>query len=112
YSEEQREVILLGAEDLDSEARLGCAIGIMDTWFDGVEEIARDWYFREPEEEHQLCLLDHFVKQSRKSEAYFSLALELYEGFENDGAKTNRMLAQASRLPISNEFRKTDIRRE
>lgn len=112
YSDEQREVILLGSEDQDDEARLGCAIGIMDTWFDGVEEITYDWYFREMEEEHRLCLLDHFVKQSLRSEAYFRLALELYEGFENDNVKTSRMLAQAARLPISTEFRKIDIKRE
>ncbi|WP_281969199.1 hypothetical protein [Roseovarius nanhaiticus] len=112
YSTEQREIIQLGADDQDVEARLGCAIGIMSTWFDGLEEITRDWYFRESEEAHQLCLLDHFVKQSTKSDAYFCLAVELYEGFENDSARTKRMLAQASRLPISTEFRKIDIKRE
>lgn len=112
YSEAQHQVIMLGSDDAYSEARLGCAIGIYNTWFDGIEEITQSWYFKEEDDETRMCLLDHFVRQSNKSEIYYDLAVELYNDFENDRTVTKRMLAHASRLPISNDFKKIDFQRE
>ena len=111
-SSAQTEVIMLGRSDLDAEARMGCAIGIRDTWFEGIEEITKEWYFQEENEENRLYILDHVVRQSNRSSFYHGWAMELYEGFESDKAKLDRMMAHSYSLPIYTDFQKANYNRE
>lgn len=108
YSEEKNQVIILGSRDPSNEARLGCAIGILDSWYEGLEQITSSWFFEEPNEETQLSILDHIVRQSQRSEVYSDLAIALFVGFENDKKICDRMIAQAARLPLSNKLRKIE----
>ena len=111
YSEKRNQVIILGSGDPSAEARLGCAIGILDSWYEGLEEITSDWFFDEPNEDARLAILDHIVRQSQRCDAYSDLAVELFEGFENDKTICDRMIAQAARLPLSNKLKKIESER-
>lgn len=111
YSEKRNQVIILGSRDPSDEARLGCAIGILDSWYEGLEEITSNWFFDETHEETRLSILDHIVRQSRRSETYSDLAVNLFLGFENDKTICKRMIAQAARLPLSNKLQKIENER-
>jgi hypothetical protein len=112
YSPTQHEVILVGKSDEDTDARMGCAIGLRDTYYEGIESLVMDWYFNEADEETRHFLIDHTVRNTDKSDQYHSWAKELYDEFESDRAVLNRMKSQSVTLPIYTHFKKIDAQRE
>ena len=52
---ENWEYLVHGMGDVDSEARLGAAVGIKDTFIDGLEPLVLDWFPAEPDNEVSLA---------------------------------------------------------
>ena len=66
----RHDVVVLGRDDRDVEARRHMARGLRDTYYDGLEAITSDWVFDEPDAEVQAAVLDHVVRQTDRCEAY------------------------------------------
>jgi hypothetical protein len=96
------EYLELGMRDLDPEARNGLAMGLRDTFFDGLEALVLDWFVSEADREVSLSLLDHIVMQARNCPGYETLALEMYES----GGSRQRMEAHAIGTPLYAKFRR------
>jgi len=106
YSKKGHEVIEQGSCDPDQEARLGLAIGLGETYYDGLEGIVLDWLLRnEDDETIRFYLLDHIIKQSGKNSDYRRVAIELFNSHKVDEAYRSRMLSAASRTDLFREFK-------
>jgi len=103
---ENQDYIANGAGDEDAEARLSLAIGLKDTFFDGLEAIVIDWFFSEGDVEVQHSLLDHMVRHAQRCQSYHNRAIELYESEGNNSLLRRRMEGQAAKTPIYREFRR------
>lgn len=69
-AERLHEYIVLGVNDPDSEAKVGLASGLKDTFFDGLQTTVIDWFVSEGDVDVSLHLIDHMVRQSRYCGAY------------------------------------------
>ncbi|MFN8684258.1 hypothetical protein ACDP63_24615 [Paracoccus sp. P2] len=112
YSELQHLLIEVGSRDSDPEARMGCAIGLRDTWYDGIEPIVCDWLLSEEEQEIQRYLLDHLVRQAPKSTSYASLTIELFENFQNDTEARQVMMIAASGGPLFRDLKLIELKED
>ncbi len=97
---EYMEYFELGMQDPDPEARAGLALGLRDTYFDGLEPIILDWYTSEGEVEVSQYLLDHLIKQARHCPHYEVMATEVYESEPTGSATRQRMEATAAGTPL------------
>ncbi len=61
-AERNFEYLELGMRDPVAEARAGLAIGLKDTFFDGLEALVLDWFTGEHDAEVRQHLLDHMIK--------------------------------------------------
>lgn len=102
---QQHEVIEQGIGDESSEARLGLAKGLRDTYYDGLETLALDWSLNEPDDDVRDHVFDHLVRQASRCESYQRLVLEVYRSESKDLYKRERMEAMASKTDLFNEFR-------
>lgn len=108
-AKENIEYIQLGMSDSDLDARLGLAIGLKDTFFDGLEALVLDWYLGEADEEVRQSILDHLIKQSAHCDNYSSMVLEIYEKESRESQLRRRMEINASGLPLYAKFKKIDF---
>jgi hypothetical protein len=72
-AEEHLEYIVLGTNDPETEARAGLAVGLKDTFFDGLEAIILDWFPKESDRDVSQLLMDHMIRQARHCVHYQSL---------------------------------------
>jgi hypothetical protein len=106
YSHLQHDMIRRSSADQSVEARLGSAIGLRDTHYDGLEAIVLDWHFSEPDAEVRGYLLDHIVRQGAKSTIYRGIAMEIFGSAPKDGSKRQRMEASSAGGPLYQEFKR------
>jgi hypothetical protein len=95
-----REYIQLGAGDPHPEARLGLAVGLRETFYDGIEPLILDWFYSEADQEVAQSLLDHFIRQSQKCQNYEETAIEFYERAGVGSVARQRMEAYAAGTPL------------
>lgn len=103
------EYIELGCADPDEDARLGLAIGLRDTFFDGLEALVLDWFTTEADAEVSQHLLDHIVQQSNRCPNYEALALEFYEKEQANSQLRLRMSACAAKTNLYAKFKKIEF---
>lgn len=103
--EKHIDFIELGSRDLETEARLGLAEGLRDTFFDGIEPLVLDWFGAEDDLEIQHHLLDHMVRQCEKCLTYERFAKEIYESEKPNSAIRKRMEANSSGTKLYREFK-------
>lgn len=103
YSKIGHGLLMQSVDDESNEARLGSAMGLRDTYYEGIEEVTLKWLFDEPDDEVRLYLLDHTVRQADKCTAYHATAKELFET-EADGLVRARMQASAAKTSLHKEF--------
>jgi hypothetical protein len=96
--------IAFGAGDPEREPRFGLASGLRDSYFDGVDPIVNDWFFKEGEADVRDALLDHMIRQSEQCPAYASLAREIYQTAA--APARHRMEAHAAGLALYGEFKR------
>ncbi|WP_139812052.1 hypothetical protein [Ensifer aridi] len=106
YSTVQHELIAIGSKDTSVEARLGLAIGLRDTWYNGLDTITLDWHYEETDEEVRDFVLDHIVAQAEQSSGYRTSAIEIYQASAADMRKRQRMEAASFQTELRKEFRR------
>ncbi|MGR9169638.1 hypothetical protein [Rhizobium sp. KDH_Rht_773_N] len=106
YSITQHDIIAIGSKDESVEARLGLAIGLRDTWYDGLDTITLDWHFEEPDDEVRDFVLDHIVAQAAHSGSYQNSATDVYAASTVDLRKRRRMEAAAAQTDMYKVFRR------
>ncbi|WP_157403895.1 hypothetical protein [Paracoccus sp. N5] len=104
----RHEIITVGSADQERRARLGCAIGLRDSWYDGLEDLTLDWLGSEPDDDIRRSLLDHIVRQSDHCDAYQTWSAELYQPRGSNEVERSVMKAAAVQLPISRVFNQID----
>jgi hypothetical protein len=102
------EYIELGTRDPAIEARSGLALGLRDTYFDGLEALVLDWFTSEPDQEVSQYLLDHMVKQASDCLSYEAMALEVYEKEPAGSSLRQRMEAAAAGTTLYGTFKRID----
>jgi len=105
-AEANREYIELGAGDPETEARLGLAAGLRETYYDGIEALILDWFSGETDQEVVQALLDHMIRQSSKCPTYEEAAIQSYEKEGPGSAARKRMEAHATGLPLYARFQR------
>ncbi|OWK25925.1 hypothetical protein AJ87_49215 [Rhizobium yanglingense] len=105
YSTIQHELIDMGSKDHSVEARLGLAIGLRDTWYNGLDTLALDWLYDETDDEVRDHVLDHVVAQAAHSAGYKTSAIDLYQAAVTDARKRQRMEAAAFQTDLFREFK-------
>jgi hypothetical protein len=107
-AEQHFEYIELGTQDPAAEARAGLALGLRDTYFDGVEAIVLDWFTSEPDAEVNQHLLDHMVRNSSDCPSYEAMVLEVYEKEPAGSSLRLRMEAAAAGTVLYGKFKQMD----
>jgi hypothetical protein len=111
-AEKHREYLLLGSEDPSERARLGLAIGLVPTYFDGLEEITIDWFGSEECDAVRSSLLDHMASNSERCPAYCEVVIDAYRS-ENTGSLARaRLEAAAQRTPLFGDLRRIALQNE
>ena len=105
-AEANREYIELGAGDPETEARLGLAVGLRETYYDGIEALILDWFSSETDQDVVQALLDHMIRQSSKCPSYEDAAIQSYEKEGPGSAARKRMEAYARGLPLYARFQR------
>jgi len=105
-AEANLEYIELGAGDPETEARLGLAVGLRETYYDGIEALILDWFSGETDQEVVQALLDHMIRQSSKCPTYEEAAIQSYEKEGPGSAARKRMEAHATGLPLYARFQR------
>lgn len=105
YSDIQHEIIQQSSQDPSTEARLGGAIGLRDTYYDGLDEVASEWYLQEEDDDVRSYVLDHIVRQSEKSLAYHRLAKDVFSSKEDGFSTRQRMEVAAAGTSLYKEFK-------
>lgn len=111
-SSQRHEIIVQGSKDEDSEARLGLAIGLRESFYDGLEQITVDWFHEEDDTEVSAYILDHIVAQADNVATYERIAIDHYEFASGDKKKRFRMEASASGAKIYGDFKRISIGQE
>lgn len=106
YSRETFGIVEEGSVDESDEARLGAAMGLRDTYYEGIQDLTIDWLFREENDEVRSYVVDHMVRHAAKQPLYDRYARELFASSGSDGAMRERMIASAAGAPIGREFRR------
>lgn len=94
------EYIRLGIEDHVPEAREGLAIGLRDTYFDGLEALVLDWFYSEEEIEIRDYLLDHMVVHNNVCPSYENHVSEHYELETSGSTRRMRIEGLARKTPL------------
>lgn len=108
-AERNFEYIELGSRDPSSEARVGLARGLKDSYFDGLEALVLDWFMGEPEIEIRQQLMEHIIRQADNCASYESLALEIYEKEASGSAFRKQMEAAAAGGKLFGQFKRVDL---
>lgn len=103
------ELVAEAAFDRDKKAREGLAIGLVNSYFSGVENITLDWLARETEGSIKAALLDHFVAHSDRSPIYADGAMGAYRNEAQGSMLRAKLEARAEGKPIYRELRKIDL---
>ncbi len=106
YSMRYFDILNQGSEDESDEARMGTAMGLRDTYYEGIQDLTLRWISREDNDEVLAYVIDHVVRHASKQPLYERRAIELFVSYAADGAMRDRMMAAAAATPISREFKK------
>lgn len=111
-SHQRHEIIVRGSKDNDSEARLGLAIGLRDSFYDGLEEVTVDWFHEEDDPDIGAHVLDHIIAQAEKVPTYEKIALEHYDFAAGNRKMRFRMEASAAGTKIYSDFKRISFGQE
>lgn len=111
-SSQRHGIIVQGSKDGDNEARLGLAIGLRDSFYDGLEGVTIDWFHDEDDQEIGAYILDHIIAQADRVPTYEKIALEQYELAADNSKKRFRMEASAAGKRIYSDFKRKSIEQD
>jgi hypothetical protein len=107
-AERNFEYLELGSRDPCAESRIGLAVGLKDTYFDGLDAFVLDWFTSDPDSDVRNYLLDHMIRQASHSPGYEAMAIELYEKEPSGSTLRERMEASAAGTAIYAKFKQVD----
>ena len=111
-AKEHREYLLLGSEDPSERARLGLAIGLQATYFDGLEEITIDWLGAEESDAVRSSILDHMASNNESCPAYGEAVIDAYRNANVGSLVRARLEAASRRTSLFGDLRRIAIRNE
>lgn len=85
------------------------ALGLINAYFPGIEDLSLEWLAREPEQHIREALIDHFVEHSERSAIYEDSAKDAYQRAAGGSILRAKLEARAEGRPIYREFRKIDL---
>jgi hypothetical protein len=93
------DIVKMGSRDDSDKARELLAIGLKDSYFDGVDELVMEWNSCEPNVDIRERLFDHMIHQMHNSNGYREYVLEFF-GREPKGSRyRQRIWGVAARTP-------------
>jgi hypothetical protein len=101
-----QDYIAQGAGDPMPEVRLGLAIGLLDTYYDGLEAVVLDWAINESDTEVSSSIIDHMVRHAVQCSNYEQMVIELYEKENKGSLLRQRMEAHAAKTPLYGRFQR------
>ncbi|WP_432770780.1 MAG: hypothetical protein HEQ22_08640 [Sphingopyxis sp.] len=106
------EMIDVARKDGSREVREEAAIGLRETFVNGIENRVIEWFFREDHDETKNALLDHMAAHCSQSEQYKSIVLDFYRssGFKSDAR--NRIEAASIKTDLYRELRMIEMEDE
>lgn len=108
-AERYRDLIAEATYDEDRKAREGLAIGMLHSYYPGLEDITLEWFARETDPATRDAILDHFVAHSERSPLYEDVAKEAYRNAAVGSMLRAKLEARAERKPIFREFKKIEL---
>lgn len=109
---ERMEYVRLGSEDSDPRVRAGLAMGLRDTYFDGLETLMIDWFLAEQDSETQQCLLDHFVISAEKCGPYRDYIIDAYAREADESIVRRRIEAAAAGTALFRDLQQIRYNRD
>lgn len=88
--------IQLGMQDPIVEARAGLALGLRDTYFDGLDTLVLDWFTTEHDPDVNEHLIEHMIRNVDQNPSYREMVLEIYEKEAPGSTLRRRMEVSAS----------------
>lgn len=107
-AERNFEYLELGSRDPSAEARTGLAVGLRDTYFDGLDAFMLDWFTSEPDADVRSYLIDHMIRQAVQSPNCQEMVVDLYEKEPPGSALRERMEATAAGTAMYAKFKQVD----
>lgn len=98
-----------GASDPDKESRINLALGLRDTYFDGIEGFVLDWFTNEDDIDVRTHIIDHLVLNSAKAVTYKGWCTTIFEDPNSSTLLRERMKARAARLPLFRELARLEV---
>lgn len=102
------EVIRLGTGDEAAEAREGLAIGLRDTFFEGLDSIVWDWFGREDDRDVLRNLTEHMARNCLRADVYWEYISKtiMNEGGSSEFAQ--RMYAATAGTPVYGKLKRLE----
>ncbi|WP_164889414.1 hypothetical protein, partial [Mesorhizobium sp. M7A.F.Ca.CA.002.03.2.1] len=97
---DHQDYIANGAGDDEAEVRLALAIGLKDTYYDGLEALAHDWFMTEADSEIAHTLMDHMVRHADRSPTYECTVLDFYEREAQNSLLRRRIEGHAAKTEL------------
>lgn len=108
-AERHRDLVAEATFDEEKKAREGLAIGLVHSYFPGLEEITLDWLAREADPAIRDAILDHFVAHADRCPVYEDAAKEAYRKAATGSILRAKLEARGEGKPIFREFRKIEL---
>ncbi len=94
------------SDDADDEARESLARGLVNTFYDGLDELITSWVIDEPHDGVREYLLDHMSAQSQKVPAYAPFVAQAWREQAAESQGRARIETAARGTPLGNQLRK------
>ena len=108
-AERHLDLIAEATFDEDRKAREGLAVGLVNAYVSGLEEITLEWFAREHDPSIKDAILDHFVAHADRSAVYEDSAREAYRKAATGSILRAKLEARAEGKPIFREFKKIEF---
>lgn len=106
------ELVTVGAGDRSDVVRAGLALGLRDTYVDGLDAVVLEWLAAEQDVEVRQLLFDHLVRQSDRSPSYHRWVTTTYEDEPVGSPLRQRIEFTAQGLRVSTELRQIAARQQ
>lgn len=102
-------VIEEGAWEKEVECRYGLATALKGQHYNGLEEIAVSWVYREVDEDTQDAILTYMASASEEVLKYSAICLELFEKAPIDSLRRKRIMSGAIKTPLYQKLKFIEI---
>lgn len=98
----RQDLIIRGSNLTSTDAREGLSKGLLNSFYDGLQDVTLSWFETEESPRVQLLLAEHFARYSDAVPSYRDMALSLHD---RGGEFRERVLLGAERMPLYGEIK-------